>query len=138
VEGEEGGEAGNCGCVRCTCAAHENGTDVDLGTRLVLTNGIGEGGGVLIANQRCCVGEVVVCAIFPYPYLNLFNGGVASTAVRMSDDSRFEEPDKEGFVCGGRSIEGSMSSGGMAGHEVKESGEWPSSVSTGHVGMWVG
>jgi hypothetical protein len=85
--------------VRCTCAAHGYGKNVDLGTRPMLPNGIGEGG-VIIANQLCGVREVVVCAVFSFPYLNLFNRGVTSTAVRTSDESRFEDPDEVRFMWG--------------------------------------
>jgi hypothetical protein len=44
--------------VRCTCAARDDGKDVDFGTWLVLANGVGEGG-VFLANHLKCVGEVV-------------------------------------------------------------------------------
>jgi hypothetical protein len=71
-ESEKGGEIGYCGCLRCTCAAHDYGKNTDLGTWRVLSNGIGEGG-LFIANQLCGVGEVVLCAILPFPCLNLFN-----------------------------------------------------------------
>jgi hypothetical protein len=57
--------------------------------------------GVFIANQLCGVGEVVVRAVFPFPYLIFSNGGVKFTAVRMSDESMFYEPDEVGFVSGG-------------------------------------
>jgi hypothetical protein len=43
----------------------------------------------------------VVCAIFPFSYPNLINRGVTSAAVRMSDESRFEEPDEVEFMRGG-------------------------------------
>jgi hypothetical protein len=59
-------------CVRCKCAARDYGKNVDLGTRPLLSSGIGEGG-VFIANQLCGVGEVVVCAVCSFPYLNLFS-----------------------------------------------------------------
>jgi hypothetical protein len=73
VEGEKGGDTDFCGCVRCTCAAHDYGKNIDLGTRSELSNGIGEGG-VFTANQLCAVGEVVISPLFPFPYyLNLFN-----------------------------------------------------------------
>jgi hypothetical protein len=47
------------------------------------------------------VGEVIVRAILPFPYMNLFDGGVSAAAVCVTDESRFEEADKVGFVCGG-------------------------------------
>jgi hypothetical protein len=66
----------------------------------MLANGIGEGG-VFIANHLSGLGEVVVRAVFPFPYLNLFDRGVTSAAVCVSDESRFEKPDEVGFVCRG-------------------------------------
>jgi hypothetical protein len=65
-----------------------------------LADGIGEGG-VFGANQLSCVGEVVVRALLPFPYLNLFNRGVSAATVCVTDVSRFEESDKVGFVCRG-------------------------------------
>jgi cbb3-type cytochrome oxidase subunit 3 len=35
------------------------------------------------------------------PYLNIFNLGVSSSAVRKSNKSRFEESNEVGFVSGG-------------------------------------
>jgi hypothetical protein len=66
----------------------------------MLANGIGEGS-VFIANHLCGVGEVVVRAVFPFPYLNLFHRGVSSSAVGVTDESRFEKPDEVGFVYRG-------------------------------------
>jgi hypothetical protein len=86
--------------VRCNCAARDYGKSVDPAPsqrcRMALANG-----GVFIVNRLCGVGEVVVGAVFPFPYLNLCNGGVTSTAVCMSNESRFEEPDEVSFVSGG-------------------------------------
>jgi hypothetical protein len=45
-----------------------------------------------------CVGEAVVRAVLPFPYLNLFNRGVSAAAVCVTDVSRFEEADKVGFM----------------------------------------
>jgi hypothetical protein len=86
--------------VLCTRAAHDDRKDVDFGTSPVLTNGIGEGG-VFFASHLRCVGEVVVRAIFPSPYMNIFNRGVTAATVCVADESRFEKPDKVGFVCRG-------------------------------------
>jgi hypothetical protein len=86
--------------VRCTRAAHDDGEDVDCGTSLVLTYGIGEGA-VFGTNQLGCVREVVVRAILPFPYLNLFNRRVSAATVRVTDVSRFDESDEVAFVCGG-------------------------------------
>jgi hypothetical protein len=61
----------------------------------VSSNGTGEGG-AFVENQLCGTREAVVCAIFPFPYLDISN----SAAVRMSDESRFEEPNEVGFVRG--------------------------------------
>jgi hypothetical protein len=57
--------------------------------------------GVFIADHLCGVGEVIVCAVYLFPYPNRFTRGVASAAVRMSDEYRFEKSDEVGFVCGG-------------------------------------
>jgi hypothetical protein len=86
--------------VRCTPAAHDDGKDVDFGTWPMLADGIGEGY-VFGANHVTCVGEFVVRALFPFPYLDLFNRGVSSAIVCVTDVSRFEESDKVGFVCQG-------------------------------------
>jgi hypothetical protein len=73
---------------------------VDFSTRAVLANGIGEGG-IFVANHVCGVGEVAVIAIFPFPYLNLFDRGVSSACACVPDESRLEEPDEVGFECRG-------------------------------------
>jgi hypothetical protein len=52
---------------------------------------------VFIADKLCNMGEVVVRAIFPFPYMNLFNRGVTSSAVCVSDESRFKESDEVGY-----------------------------------------
>jgi hypothetical protein len=52
-------------------------------------------------NEVSGVGESVVCAILPFPYLTISNRGVTSTAVLMSDESRFKETYEVGFVCRG-------------------------------------
>jgi hypothetical protein len=87
----------------------------------VLSNGIGEGG-IIIANRVCVVGEVVVCAVFPFPYPNLFNRGVTSSAVRVPDESRFKESDEVGLCAGGLNDEGSKSSCTIACHEAPAGG----------------
>jgi hypothetical protein len=48
-------------------------------------------GAVFIANHLCGVGEVAVRAVFPFPYLNLFNPVGTSAAVCVSDESGFVE-----------------------------------------------
>jgi hypothetical protein len=58
--------------VRCARAAHDDGEDVDFSTWPVAADGICEGC-VFGTNQLGCLGEVVVCALLPFPYLNLFN-----------------------------------------------------------------
>jgi hypothetical protein len=57
--------------VRCARAAHDYGEDVDLSTWPVATDGICKGC-VFGTNQVGRLGEVVVCAVLPFPYLNLF------------------------------------------------------------------
>jgi hypothetical protein len=47
------------------------------------------------------VGEAVVGAVFPFPYLNMFDRGVSSSAVLMADEAGFEEADEAGFMCRG-------------------------------------
>jgi hypothetical protein len=43
----------------------------------------------------------VIRAVLPLPYLNLLNGRVAAATVCVTDESRFKEADKVGFVCMG-------------------------------------
>jgi hypothetical protein len=47
------------------------------------------------------MGEVVVRAVFPLPYLNLFYRGVPSAFAHVADESRFEEQDEVVFVSRG-------------------------------------
>jgi hypothetical protein len=91
--------------VRCTCAAHDYGKNIDFGTWVVSANGIGDGG-VFMANRLCSVGEVVVRAVRPFPYLNNLNRQVSSSAVCVSNVSRIEKHDEVGFVCWGSNREG--------------------------------
>jgi hypothetical protein len=49
-----------------------------------MADGIGEGG-IFGANQLRCVGEVVVCAVLPFPYLNNFNRRVSAGTVSVTD-----------------------------------------------------
>jgi hypothetical protein len=72
AEGEERGETGDGGCVRCTRAAHDDGEDVDLGTWLMVADGICEGC-VFGTDQVGCLGEVVVSVVLPLPNLNFLN-----------------------------------------------------------------
>jgi hypothetical protein len=86
--------------VRCPRAAHDDGEYVDLGTWPVVADGIC-GGCVFCSNQVGCLGEVVVGALLPLPYLNLFDRRVTVATVCVADESRFEEADEIGFVCRG-------------------------------------
>jgi hypothetical protein len=74
--------------VRSTCAAHDDGEDVNYGAMPLLTYGIGEGS-VFGTTQMGCVGGLVVRAVFPFPYLNLFNREVPVATVRVAYESRF-------------------------------------------------
>jgi hypothetical protein len=58
--------------VRCTCAAYDDGEDVDYGTWPVDADGICEGC-VFGSSQVGCLGEVVVSAVLPLPYLTFLN-----------------------------------------------------------------
>jgi hypothetical protein len=58
-------------------------------------------GCVFGTNQVGRLGEVVVRAVFPLSYLNLFNGLVSTATVCVTDESKFEEADKVGFMRGG-------------------------------------
>jgi hypothetical protein len=69
--------------VRCTPAAHDDGEDVDLGTWLVVADGICEGC-VFCSNEVGCLGEVVVGAVLPLPYLNLFDRRVTAATVSVT------------------------------------------------------
>jgi hypothetical protein len=53
AEGEKGGETVNSGCVKCACAAHDYGKDVDFGTWPLMSDGIGEG--VYLSRISCAV-----------------------------------------------------------------------------------
>jgi hypothetical protein len=59
--------------VRSARAANDDGEDVDFGTSPLAADGLCEGC-VIGTNQLGCLGEVVVRAVLPLPYLNLFNG----------------------------------------------------------------
>jgi hypothetical protein len=83
--------------VRRACAAHDDGKDVDFSTWPVAADSICEGC-VFGANQVGCLGEGVVRAVLPLPYLNLFNCWVTAATVYVTDESRFEEVYKVGFV----------------------------------------
>jgi hypothetical protein len=43
AKGKEGGETCNGGCVRCACAAHDYGKNIDIGSWPMSANGICEG-----------------------------------------------------------------------------------------------
>jgi hypothetical protein len=58
-------------------------------------------GSVFGTDEVSSLGEVIVRALLPFPYLNLFDGCVSAAAVCVTDEARFEEADKVGFVCGG-------------------------------------
>jgi hypothetical protein len=77
----------------------------------------------------------VVSAILSFPYLNLFIEEYRRRPfvwpTKLGSRSRM----KSGLYDGGLNNEGIISSGRMAGHEMKESGESPSSATTRRVGM---
>jgi hypothetical protein len=75
--------------VRCATAAHDYVKNVDFGTLPVFANGVGERG-EFTTNHLCGVTEVVVDAVFPLPYLNIFNRGVTSSSVRLSVEIEIE------------------------------------------------
>jgi hypothetical protein len=106
--------------VGCARAAHDDGRNVDFSTRQVSANGIGERG-IFVANPMCGVGEIVLRAIYPFPYLYLFYRGVPSASVRAADKFRFEEPEEVGFVCRGSQHRGEylVKEDGWAGGEVE-------------------
>ena len=54
-------------------AAHDDGEDVDLVSWPVVADGVCEGC-VFGSNEVGCLGEIVVCAVFPLPYLDFLNG----------------------------------------------------------------
>jgi hypothetical protein len=66
---------------------------------------VGSGGvgkrGVFISDKLRGVRETTMCATLPFPYLNLFNRGVATSGVRVTDELGFEEVDEVGFVSVG-------------------------------------
>jgi hypothetical protein len=111
--------------VRCSCAAHDDGKDVDFCAWPLPADSIVQGG-VFVADQLSCAREVVVREVLLFPYLNLFNRGVAAASVCVTDVSRFAESDKVRLCAGGFSVRGRISSVRTARHEVRESGERPS------------
>jgi hypothetical protein len=58
--------------VRCTRAAHDDGGDVYLCAWPLAADGVRKGC-VFGTYEMSCLGEVVVRAVLPFPYLNLFN-----------------------------------------------------------------
>ena len=98
--GEKGGETRDGGGVRCTCAAHDYGEDVDHCAWPVVSDGVRKGC-VFGTYEVGCVREVVVCAVFPFSYLNLSYGCVASATVGVTNESGFEDADEVRFVCRG-------------------------------------
>ena len=67
--GEKGGETRDGGGVWCTGAAHDYGYDVDHCAWPVVSDGVRKGC-VFVTYEVGCVGEVVVCAVLPFSYLN--------------------------------------------------------------------
>ena len=86
--------------MRCTCAAHDDGKDVYHCAWPVAADGVCKGC-VFGTDEVSCVGEVIVRAVLPLSYLNLFDGCVSAAAVSVTDKSRFEKANEIGFVCGG-------------------------------------
>jgi hypothetical protein len=58
--------------VRCTRAAHDDRDDVYLYAWRVAADGVRKGC-VFGTYEMSCLGEVVVRAVFPFPYPNHFN-----------------------------------------------------------------
>jgi hypothetical protein len=83
-----------------TGATHNDGEDIYLGTRLVESEGVGKRG-VFISDKLRGVMEVIVCAILPFPYFDLFNRGVATSGIRVADEHGFEESDEVEHVSEG-------------------------------------
>jgi hypothetical protein len=81
-------EAGRLGYMRGAGATRDDGEGVYFGTGPVVVEGVCEGG-IFVANEFCGVGEVVVCTVIPFPYLNIFNRGVAAASIRVSNECRF-------------------------------------------------
>ena len=113
---EKGGETRDGGGVRCTCAAHDNGEDIDHCAWPVVSDGVREGC-VFGADVVCSVREVIVCAVLPFPYLNLFDGCVTTATIGVTNESGFEDADEVRFVCrgtkhGGENLRGEDSGAG--------------------------
>jgi hypothetical protein len=86
--------------VRCTRAAHNDGEDIYQCALPVAADGVCKGG-VFGTYEVRCLRDVIVRAVLPFPYLNLFYGSVTAATVCVTDEARFEEADEVGFVCGG-------------------------------------
>jgi hypothetical protein len=59
--------------------------------------------GVLATDELSGVREASIGVVFPFPNLNLSNGGVTALVVLVADEFGFEEADEVGFVGGGAS-----------------------------------
>jgi hypothetical protein len=58
--------------------------------------------GVFVSDELCGVREVIsIRVVFPIPNLNVSSSRVMALAIRVSDESRFEEADEAGLVGGG-------------------------------------
>jgi hypothetical protein len=88
--GEEGGETRDGGGVRCTCAAHDYRKDVYHCARPVAADGVCKGC-VFGTYEVSCLGEVVVRAVLPFPYLNLFYRCVTAAIVCVKPRFVLEE-----------------------------------------------
>jgi hypothetical protein len=123
--------------VRCACAAPDYGKNVYFGIRPVLANSIGDGG-IFVANHLCGVGEVMVRAVFPFPYLDILIEEYRHRPFVCPTNQGSRSRMKSGLCAGDLSTKECISSGSTTWHEVRESCERPSSASTIRMGNWVG
>jgi hypothetical protein len=85
-------------------------------------------------NELCGVREVSIGAVLPFLDSNLPSRGGTVIVVRVSYEFGFEEADEVRFR-GGLGEGRRSSSGRAAGHEMRESGDRPSTTTTSREGM---
>jgi hypothetical protein len=82
------------------CAAYDDREDVNICTVSEAAEGVGKRD-VCIADELRGVRDLIVCAVLPFSYVNLFNRGVSVTGVRVPEESWFEKADEVWFADGG-------------------------------------
>jgi hypothetical protein len=90
-------------CVKGASATVDDWEDVCLCTWPTASKGVGNMG-VFISDKLRSVRGVNGCTSLPFPYLNFFNRGLATSGVRVTDELGFKEVNKVGFLSGGSEL----------------------------------